>query len=165
MSKTMLFHHISLADAQHGDHLYRWQYFKIVQGIAIQQNEGKLAAMFVVVPDRTNGFQLMSLRDFQGRGYLRRVLYNQGDSLLHSIKLSGTSFIHQKRPANEIAQNALLLLNRTSIDPQCMEGLLSPGPNNFARLCCTMSHEQWRAYLQANGEKIGWVDSNKIWRF
>lgn len=149
----MLFHRISPVDVQPGDHLYRWRYFKIIQGIAIEQNDGNTVTIFVVIPNEMNSFRLISLREFQGRGYLRRVLYNQGDSYLHPIKLSGTSFIDEKRPAEEVVRNALLLVN-SNINPQFMQQLLTPGTSNFARLCCTMPHEQWRTYLQANGEKI-----------
>ena len=148
----MLFHRILPTDAQPGDHLYRWRYFRLIQGIAIRRNDGNVATIFVVVPNGTNSFRAISLKDFQGRGYLRRVLYNQGDSHLHPIKLPGTSVVDAKRPVGEVVQNALLLLNRNNINPQCMERLSAPGPNNFARLCCTMPYEQWHAYLQANGE-------------
>lgn len=124
------------------------------QGIAIQRNDGIASTLFVLIPNGSTCFRLVSLKDFQGRGVLRRVLYNQGTSYLHPIKLSGTSYLDQKQPAEEVVRNALLLLEKTNLNSECMKRLLSPGPDNFARLCCTMSHEQWRAHLQANGAKI-----------
>ena len=154
MSDNVLFHDIASSDAQPGDHLYRWKRFRIFPGIAIQRDDGDSSTMFVLVPNRSTSFHLIPLEDFQGHGHLRRAVYNQNTSYLHSIKMPGTSFTDEKRPAEEIVQNALLLLERNNLNSQCMERLLSIGPDNFARLCCTMPHEQWRTYLQANGERI-----------
>ncbi len=156
----MLSHRISLSDVRSGDHLYRWRYFKLFQGIAVQHNNDT-QEIFVVIPNGLNGFRLVTLREFKGRGILRRVLYDQGDSYLHPIKLSGTSFIDMKRSTEEVVQNALLLLNITNINPEYIEQFFVHQVGNFARLCCTMSHEQWRHYLQINGKLFNY---NRNWR-
>jgi hypothetical protein len=148
----MLFHHISASDVRPGDHLYRWRRFKLIQGIAVRPNNDALG-IFVVMSIGLNGFRLVTLEEFKGKGILRRVLYDQGDSYLHSIKLTGTSFTEKKRPAEEIVQNALLLLDTNNINPEFIEQFFAYGAVNFARLCCITSHEQWRRLLQPNGKR------------
>ncbi len=148
----MLFHHISVSDVRLGDHLYRWRRFKLLQGIAVQPNDGS-PRISVVMSIGLNGFRLVTVEEFKGNGILRRVLYDQGDSYLHPIKLSGTSFIEKKIPAREIAQNALLLLDANNTNPEYIEQFFAHGAVNFAQLCCTMSHEQWRHLLQPNGKR------------
>ncbi len=149
---NMLFHHIFLSDVKPGDHLYRWRHFKLLQGIAVQRNDDR-SKMFVVMSNGLNTIRLVTLREFKGRGILRRALYDQGDSNLHSIKLSGTSFIEKKISAEEIVQNALLLLDTVNRNPEYVQQLFAHGFGDFARLCCTISHEQWRNRLQRNGKK------------
>jgi hypothetical protein len=148
----MLLHNISAAAVRRGDHLYRWKNLKLLPGIAIQRNDNP-SAMFVIMSNGLNTFHLVTLSEFKGRGILRRALYDQGDSYLHPIKLSGTSFIEKKRPTEEIEQNALLLLDTAHRNPERIRELFPHGTSDFAKLCCTTSHEQWRNYLQRNGKK------------
>jgi hypothetical protein len=150
--KKMLFHHISASDVHPGYHLYRWRRFKFIQGIAVTRNDGT-PGIYVVMSIGLNGFRLVTLQEFQGKGILRRVLYNQGDSHLHPIKIPGTSFIEPQRPAEVIVQNALLLFEISNTNPEYIEQLFIHGSINFARLCCTMRHEQWRRLLQPTGKR------------
>lgn len=148
----MLFHYISASDVQPGDHLYRWRNFKLLQGIAVQRNDDR-SQIYVVRLTDLNGFRLVTLQEFQGRGTLRRALYDQGNSYLHPIKLAGTSFIERKRPVDEVIQNALLLLNMQNFNSEHIKQLFGYNGHDFARLCCTMNDEQWRNHLQTNGKR------------
>ena len=139
----MLFHHISPSDVRPGYHLYRWRNLKLFEGIAVQSNDDT-SKIFVVMFDGLNNFRLVTLSKFKGRGILRRVLYDQGDSYVHCIKLSGTSYIEKSRPLEEIVQNALLLLDISSRNPEFIKQFFNNGFGNFAKLCCIISHEDWR---------------------
>ncbi|CAF4303905.1 unnamed protein product, partial [Adineta steineri] len=77
-------------------------------------------------------------KQFTGRKILRRALYNQSDSYLHTIKIRGTSFSERARPAEEIVQNALLLVDKTNQKPGCLHEIIV---QNFAQLCCTIEHK------------------------
>jgi len=146
----MLFHNIVPSDVHPGDHLYRWRNGKMLPGIAVRRNDNK-SEIFVVMPNGLNNFNLVTLIEFKGRGILRRAIYDQSDSYLHLLKLSGTSFIEKKRPIEEIVQNALLLLDITNRNPQCIQEILA---NNFAKLCCTLEHGDWRNKLLEYGKEI-----------
>ncbi|CAF1275898.1 unnamed protein product [Adineta steineri] len=136
----MLFHYIPPSDVRPGDHLYQWQNFRLLQGIAVPSNNNP-TEIHVVILNGLNTFHLVTLKQFTGRKLLRRALYNQSDSYLHTIKLRGTSFSERARPAEEIVQNALLLVDKTNQKPGCLHEIII---QNFAQLCCTIEHKQWR---------------------
>ncbi|CAF2359835.1 unnamed protein product [Rotaria sp. Silwood2] len=142
----MLLHNISVSDVRPGDHLYQWRKLKLLQGIAVQLDDDA-PEIYVVMLNKFNKFDLVTLNDFKGKGVLRRVLYDQGDSRLHRIKLSGTSYIEKRRPAKEIVQNALLLLNTWDINAQFLQKIFIKGFSEFAKLCCTINHDCWRNIL------------------
>lgn len=125
----MLFHYISTSNVHLGDHLYRWQNGKLVQGIAVRRDDDT-SEILVVTTNGLKGFHLMSLSQFKEKRTLRRVCYDQGDSYLHWMKLSRTSFIEKRRPVEEIIQNALLLLDVDNRNPECIQEFLV---NNFAK--------------------------------
>ena len=148
----MLFHNIPASEVRPGNHLYRWRRFKLIQGIAVPSTDSP-TGISVVMSIGLNGFRLVTLEEFQGKGIIRRVLYNQGDSFLHPIKLSGTSFVEPTRPPGIIVQNALLLLQIYNTDPEYIAELFIYGSINFAQLCCTMPHEPWRRLLEPTGKR------------
>ncbi|CAF0874645.1 unnamed protein product [Rotaria sordida] len=148
----MLCHNISVSDVRPGDHLYRWHHLKLLHGIAVQLHDD-VSEIFVVVLDKLNNFDLVTLKDFKKKGVLGRVLYDQGDSHLHRIKLHGTSHIEKRRPAKEIVQNALLLIYTADTNPQYLQKIFVKDFNNFAKLCCTINHDRWRNILQGDGEE------------
>ncbi|CAF1310764.1 unnamed protein product [Rotaria magnacalcarata] len=145
----MLSHAISVADVQPGDHLYRWRNLKLFQGIAVQPNHDNLE-IFVVILNDLNSFCMVPVNLFKGKGILRRVLYNQGNSYLHWIKLPGTSYVQKRRPTEEIVQNALLLVDTKNRNCELIENLFVQGFDGFAKLCSTISHDHWRHILLGN---------------
>ncbi len=148
----MFFHPICESDVCPGDHLYRWRYFKLEPGIAVQLNDNP-SAISVVTLNGVNTFRLITLHQFKGRGILRRAHYNQDDSYLHRIKLSGTSFTEKRRPREEVVQNALLLLDTANKNPEYIKKLFVNRFADFAKLCCTISHEEWCNRLLGSGKK------------
>jgi hypothetical protein len=148
----MLFHDIYASNVRAGDHLYRWRMLKRFQGIAVQYNEDP-SEILVVMFNGSNSFRLVKLCEFKGRGILRRALYDQGGSYVHGIKLSGTSFIEKSRPPEEIVQNARLLLDTANRNPELIQQFFINGFEDFARLCCTINHEEWRNQLLGQGNK------------
>lgn len=154
----MLFHHISPSHVRPGYHLYRWRNLKLFEGIAVQ-NDDDTSQIFVVMFDGLNNFRLVTLCEFKGIGILRRVLYDQGDSYVHLIKLSGTSYTEKSRPLEEIVQNALLLFDISNRHPEFIKQFFNNGFGDFAKSCCTISHEDWRNQLLVSTTI---VDKNKM---
>ncbi|CAF0836668.1 unnamed protein product [Rotaria sordida] len=149
----MVCHNISVSEVRPGDHLYRWHHLKLLQGIAVQLDDD-VSEIFVVVLDKLNNFDLVTLNDFKGKGVLRRVLYDQGDSHLHRIKLHGTSYIEKRRPAKEIVQNALLLIHTADTNPQYLQKIFVKDFNDFAKLCCTINHDRWCNILLGDDSNV-----------
>lgn len=149
----MLLHDISISDVHPGDHLYQWQKLKMLQGIAVPHisHESKIC---VVTSYNLTSFCLVTLENFVGNGVLRRARYDQGEHYLHWIKLPGTSFSEHKRPPEEIVENAFLLLKIANTNLQLIKKLCVHGIRDFAKLCCTMSHETLRMNLLRNGEAL-----------
>jgi hypothetical protein len=143
---------ISASAVQPGDHLYPGPNVELLSGIAVRLDVGR-SEIFVVISDGLHTFRLITLQEFQGRGILYRAVYDQDQSHWRRFKLFGTRFHEKKRPAEEIVQNALLLLGTANKNPEWIKEVFPHGTSDFARLCCTTSHEQWRNQLQQNGKE------------
>jgi hypothetical protein len=141
----MFFNTINVSDVRPGDHLYRYRWFEIQQGIAVRFP--KLSPIYVVTTYK-NTLILVTLNEFKGRSSLRRVPYEQSTSFLLTTKLS------HRRPPEEIVQNAFLLLNWIKTSPDRVQALLANDPSQFARKCCITVHEQWRNLFSSNKELI-----------
>jgi hypothetical protein len=133
----MLFNIINTSDVRPGDHIYRYRWFEIQQGIAIRFS--KLAPIFVVTSYK-NTLSLVTLNEFKGGCCLRRVTYKK--KLTHY------------RPPDEIVQNAILLLDWIKTSPDRVRTLFANDLSQFARKCCTTVHDQWRNLFRQNQELI-----------
>jgi hypothetical protein len=123
----MVFNIINASDVRPGDHLYRYRWFKIQQGIAVRFP--KLSPIFVISSYK-NELILETLNEFKGKSCLRRVAYKQKPST--------------NRPPDEIVQNAILLLDWNKTSPDRVRTLFANDLSQFARKCCTTVHEQWQ---------------------
>jgi hypothetical protein len=139
----MLFNTINTSDVRPGDHLYRYRWFEIQQGIAVRFP--KLSSIYVVTTYK-NTLSLMTLNEFKGRSSLRRVTYEQSTSFLPTTKFS------RRRPPEEIVQNAFLLLNWVKTSPDRVRALFANDLSQFARKCCVTVHEQWCSFFYSTQE-------------
>jgi hypothetical protein len=138
----MLFSNITSSDVRPGDHIYRYRYrwFEKQQGIAVRFP--KLSPVFVVT-SYENTLRLITLNEFKGRGCLRRAIYDQDNSYTPKTTFFQKSFTVNRRPSEEIVQNALLLLDWIKTSPDRVQTLFANDLSEFARRCCTTVHEQW----------------------
>jgi len=145
----MFFNTVNSSEVRPGDHLYRYRWFRIQQGIAVRFP--KLSPIFVItLYDDT--LSLVTLNEFKGRSSLRRVTYERSAGFLSKIKFS------QSRPPEEIVQNALFLLDRVKTSPDRVRALFANDLSQFAQQCCTTVHEQWRNLFHSTQEQ---TTSNK----
>ncbi|UJR10817.1 hypothetical protein I4U23_015004 [Adineta vaga] len=136
----MLFNTIHSSDVRPGDHLYRYRFFEIQEGIAVQCSQIAPICVITYIKDT---FQLLTLNEFKGRSCLRRVIYKQSNNCIKRTKKV------YNRPPEEIAENALLLLEWIKTSPDRVRTLFSNDLSQFARQCCTTVHEQWRTMFQS----------------
>ncbi|CAF4346330.1 unnamed protein product [Rotaria sp. Silwood2] len=136
---------IRSSDVRPGDHLYRYRWLKIQQGVAVRFP--KLTAIFVVTYYK-NTLTLVTLKQFKGQSCLRRITYKQDNNNYAKT----TKFTHC-RPPEEIVQNAFLLLSLITTSPDRVKSLLANDLSQFARRCCTTVHEQWSNIFHPNQEQ------------
>ena len=139
----MVFNTINSSEVRPGDHLYRYRWFQIQQGIAVRFP--KLSPIFVVTL-YNDTLSVVTLNEFKGRSSLRRVTYEQSVGFLSSIKFS------HSRPPEEIVQNAFLLLDWIKTSPDRVRALFANDLSQFAQKCCTTVHEQWRNLFHSTQE-------------
>ncbi|CAF1001463.1 unnamed protein product [Rotaria sordida] len=140
----MLCNIIRSSDVRPGDHLYRYRWFEIQQGVAVQFP--KLSTIFVIKYYK-NTLTLVTLKEFKGQSCLKRVTYKQ-DNNNYANKLK----FNRRRPSEEIVQNAFLLLNWIKISPDRVKSLLGNDLSQFARKCCTTVHQEWHNVFHPNPE-------------
>ncbi|CAF3666340.1 unnamed protein product [Rotaria sp. Silwood1] len=140
----MLCNIIHSSDVRPGDHLYRYRWLEVQQGVAVQFP--KLSAIFVITYYK-NTLTLVTLKEFKEKSFLRRVTYKQDNNNC----TKKTDFTH-RRPPEEIVQNAFLLLNWITTSPDRVKSLLANDLSQFARKCCTTVHEQWHSIFHPNQE-------------
>jgi hypothetical protein len=145
----MFFNTINSSEVCPGDHLYRYRWFGIQQGIAVRFP--KLSTIFVVT-SYNNTLSLVTLNEFKGQSSLRRITYKKSASVFSKIKLS------YSRPPEEIVQNAFLLLDWVKKSPERVRALFANDLSQFAQQCCTTVHEQWRNLFHSTQEQ---TPSNK----
>lgn len=136
---------IRTSDVRAGDHLYRYRWFEMQQGVAVRYP--KLSMIYVVTNYR-NTLTLVTLKEFKGRSCLRRVTYKEDANSMNKMQYN------HNRPPDEIVQNALLLLNGMKTSPDLVRSLLADDLSQFARRCCTTVHEQWLNILHLTQEQI-----------
>jgi hypothetical protein len=140
----MFFNTINTSEVCPGDHLYRYRWFGIQQGIAVRYP--KLSSIFVITA-YNNTLGLITLNEFKGNGSLRRMTYEKSASFFSKIKFS------YSRPPEEIVQNAFLLLNWIKRSPEHVRALFANDLSQFAQKCCTTVHEQWRNLFPSTHEQ------------
>jgi hypothetical protein len=131
----MFFNIINSSDVRPGDHIYRYHWFKIQHGIAVRYP--KLSPIFVIT-SFNNTLKVVTLNEFKGRSWLRRMTYKQNNSCIKETTCS------HSRPPEEIVQNAFLLLDWIKTSPDDVRTLLDNDLSQFAQKCCTTVHDQWR---------------------
>ncbi|CAF1107759.1 unnamed protein product [Adineta ricciae] len=141
----MLFNIIDVSDVQPGDHLYRYRWFEVQEGIAVQSSQ---LAPILVLTYVKNTLRLLTLNEFKGRSCLRRVIYKQTNNCFKTTRNICT------RPPEEIVQNAFLLFEWIKKSPDRVRTLFPNDLSQFARQCCTTVHEQWRGRFQSISEQL-----------
>ena len=141
---------ITISDVRPGDHLHRCRYrwFGIQHGIAVRFD--KFSPMFVVTTSKKT-LHCVPLIEFVGRGTLQRSIASRHDRLKQRDALEKPVIL--RRPAEEIVQNALLLLDWFKIAPERVRKLLEDDLSQFARRCSTTMHHQWLTCFQPVHEK------------
>ena len=142
---------INTSDVRPGDLLHRCRYrwFGIQHGIAVRFD--KFSPIFVVTTSKTS-LHCVSLIEFVGRGTLQRSIDCRYDRLEQRSAREKSAV--SRRPAEEIAQNALLLLDWFKIAPERVRKLLEGDLSQFARRCSTTLHHQWLTCFQPVQEKV-----------
>lgn len=140
----MVFNIINSSDVRPGDHLYRYGWFEIQEGIAVRYPN--LSSIYVITSFK-NTLRLVTLNEFKGRSFLRRVIYKHKTSCIKKMICS------QRRPPEEIVQNALLLLDWIKSSPDRVRTLFANDLSQFARKCCTTVHDQWHNLVHLSQEQ------------
>lgn len=152
----MFYETIRLSDVRPGDHLHRCRYrcFGRQHGIAVRFD--KDSPIFVVKTSK-DSLHCVTLLEFVGRGTLQRSIDGRPDRW--ELRSARDKSVISRQPAEEVVQNALLLLDCFRITPERVRKVLEGDLLQFARRCSTTAHHQWLTYFQPVQEKAKTISS------
>jgi hypothetical protein len=150
-----MLHTISFSEICRGDHLYtRYGIFNKMrsQGIVVAGSDFDRYEHWLIIEqhqedDRDVELRLVTLETFTESDLkLRRVLYDQGDELLHHCKLTGTSYVESRMPVDVIVNNARVLYEFSrspEANSESLKILLGEQYENFSYICSTTNSSNW----------------------
>ena len=158
-------HIVSIPEITHGDHIYvrsglRSRMSK--QGIIVPTQDWNTSERWMVITNdevQTGGscpqLRLVTLDEFRApKLKLRRVYYDQVDTILHHFKLPGTTYAETRVPSDTVVNNALilcLLSQSPDVYRDRLQDLLGDQYERFAYICSTTYAKNWTLMLDSNG--------------
>jgi hypothetical protein len=153
-----IFHDIHLSEIRRGDHLYVREGFLrrvrsegiIISGSDVNRNEQWLVIVIKHLAKKKNSnaeLRLLTLTKFMKPDLkLRLVLYDQGDVLLHHLKLSGTSYVEPRMLSDVIVNNALAIYKASRsphTNKEHLKALIGDKYERFSYICSTTEWRNW----------------------
>ena len=162
-SQVRMQHIVSISETTYGDHIYvrpGLGFTMSKEGIIVPTQDSTRSEQWMVVeyssvqtPDSLPQLHLVTLDEFRAPELkLRRVYYDQVDTVLHHLKLSGTSYAEKRVPAAEIVNNALILYELSQspdIYGAQLKDLLGDQYEHFAYICSTTYAKNWTLMLDS----------------
>jgi len=149
-------HKIPLSVILRGDHIYvRGGFFKKMQrqGIIVAGVDFSRREQWLVIRPRQKKYNedfelcLVTLSEFlYPQLKLRRVLYEQGDVLLHHWRLPGTSYVELCVHSDVIVNNARILYAASQslfTNRERLNELIGSKYENFSYICSTTDSRNW----------------------